>query len=115
VGTTLYRNRALARAIASLVVGFAVATINGNAQDSQTALTCTNPVSGTSWQIMIDYRSATVDAYPATITPTAISWFDPKDGGHYRLDRNSGRLSASVASSTGGFARHAHCDLDTAR
>ena len=96
-------------------MGLAVPTINGNSQQSQTTLTCTNPVSGTSWQIVIDYTRATVDSFPATITPAAISWFDAKDGGHYRLDRKSGRLSASVASSTGGFARHAHCDLDTAR
>jgi hypothetical protein len=96
-------------------MGLAVAALDGNSQESLTTLTCTNPVSGASWQIVVDYTGATVDSFPATITPAAISWFDPKDGGHYRLDRKSGRLSASVASSTGGFARHAHCDLDTAR
>ena len=111
----MFRKRALAAAIVGVAAGLFGATTKGDAQAADIAITCTNPVSGASWQILIDYSRATVDSFPATITPTAISWFDPKDGGHYRLDRNSGHLSATVASSTGGFARHAHCDLGATR
>jgi hypothetical protein len=93
----------------------AVPATNGDAQESETAITCTNPVSGTSWQIMIDYRKATVDSNPAEIKRTEISWFDPKDGGNYRLDRKSGDLTASVASSTGGYFRHGRCSLEKSR
>lgn len=109
---TVFRNRVLAAGLAGLAAGLAAPTINGDAQQREAALTCTNPVSGTSWRIAIDYRTATVDSNPAEIGRAEISWFDPKDGGHYRLDRKSGDLTASVASSTGGFFRHARCSLE---
>jgi hypothetical protein len=108
----MFRNRTLVAGIASLAVSLAVPAINGDAQEGKTAITCTNPASGTSWQIMVDYGKATVDANPAKITATAISWFDPKDGGNYTLERKSGDLTASVASSTGGYFRHARCSLE---
>ena len=107
----MFRYRVLTAVIAGLAAGVAVPTITCEAQQGDTAITCTNPVSGTSWQIMIDYRNATVDSYPAEITRSAISWFDPKDGGNYKLDRKSGELTASIASSTGGYFRHSRCDL----
>jgi hypothetical protein len=111
----MFHNRVVTAAIVGLAVGLGGPTMQGDADSGDTAITCTNPVSGASWQILIDYSRATVDSFPATITQTAISWFDPKDGGHYRLDRKSGHLSATVASSTGGFARHAQCDIGTTR
>ena len=104
----MFRNRLLAAAIA----GLAVSVVNGNAQESKTAITCTNPVSRTSWQIAIDFDKSTVDSNPAEITRAGISWFDPKDGGNYKLDRKSGDLTASVASSTGGYFRHGRCRLE---
>jgi hypothetical protein len=112
----MFRNRVLAAGIAGVAVGLA-APINGDKQQSETptAITCTNPVSGTSWQVTIDYRRATVDSNPAEIKSAEISWFDPKDGGNYTLDRKSGALTASVASSTGGYFRHGRCDLDKSR
>jgi hypothetical protein len=109
----MFRNRVLAAGIAGLAAGLAV--LNCEAQEGAIAITCTNPVSGASWQIMIDYRKATVDSYPAAITRGEISWFDPKDGGNYRLDRTSGDLTASVASSTGGYFRHSRCSLEKSR
>jgi hypothetical protein len=112
---TMFRDRILAAGIAGLAVGLAVPTINGDTQETETAITCTNPVSGTSWQIMIDYRKATVDSHPAEIKQAEITWFDPKDGGNYTLDRKSGDLTASVASSTGGYFRHARCRLEKSR
>ena len=110
----MFRNRLLAVGIAGLAAGLAV-PINGEAQQSESAITCTNPVSGTAWQIRIDYGKATVDAYPARVTQGAVSWFDSKDGGNYTLDRKSGDLTASIASSTGGYFRHARCNLETSR
>jgi hypothetical protein len=109
------RSRVLAVGIAGLAAGLALPVANGETQESASAITCTNPVSGTSWQIMIDYDKATVDANPAAIDAAAISWFDPKDGGHYRLDRKSGDLTAAVASSTGGYFRHGRCRLENSR
>ncbi|HEV2300427.1 MAG TPA: hypothetical protein VGR91_02545 [Stellaceae bacterium] len=87
----------------------------GQQQPDRAAITCTNPASGASWQVMIDYPKSTVDANPAEITPAAISWFDPKDGGHYTLDRKTGKLTATVASSTGGYFRHGRCALGKPR
>ena len=109
------RNRySVCRRVTAAMAGFAigVATCNGVAQEKETAVTCTNPVSGASWQITIDYRKATVDSYPAKVMQAEISWFDPKDGGNYTLDLSSGDLTAIVASSTGGYFRHARCSLE---
>jgi hypothetical protein len=113
---TMFHTRVLAAGIAGLAVGL-VAPTNGDAQQSEipTAITCTNPVSGTSWQIMIDFAKATVDSNRAKITPAEISWFDPRDGGNYTLDRKSGDLRASVASSTGGYFRHGRCSPEKSR
>jgi hypothetical protein len=105
--------RRITAVMAGLAIG--VATGNGGAQEGTTAVTCTNPVSGASWQITIDYRHSTVDSNLVEITSTAISWFDPKDGGNYTLDLRSGDLTAIVASSTGGYFRHAHCNLEKSR
>jgi hypothetical protein len=96
--------------MAGLAIG--VATCNSEARENETAVTCTNPVSGVSWQITIDYRNSTVDSHPAEITRSAISWFDPKDGGNYTLDLKSGDLTGIVASSTGGYFRRARCSLE---
>jgi hypothetical protein len=111
----MFRNRVLAAGIASLAASSAVSTVDGDAQESVTAITCTNPVSGTSWQIMIDFSKATVDSNRARITGAEISWFDPTDGGNYTLDRKSGDLTASVASSTGGYFRHGRCSPEKSR
>jgi hypothetical protein len=111
----MFHNRFLAAGLAGLASSLAVPALNGHAQQRESAITCTNPVSGTAWQIRIDYGKATVDANPARITQGAISWFDPKDSGHYSLDRTSGDLTTSVASSTGGYFRHARCNLETPR
>jgi hypothetical protein len=109
------RNPVLAAAVVVLAGWLGGAAAPGQAQDGQATVTCTNPVSGASWQILIDYSKATVDTYRANISGAEISWFDPKDGGNYTLDRRSGDLTASVASSTGGYFRHGRCSLEKAR
>src|SRR5258708_32600535 len=115
LGAIMFRNRVLEAGIAGLAAGLVMPTINGAAQEGETALTCTNPVNGTSWQILINYRKPTVDSNPAEVTRTGISWFDPKDGGNYTLDRSSGDMTAVVASSTGGYFRRARCTLEKSR
>jgi hypothetical protein len=111
----MFQNRVLAAGIAGLAASLGMPMINVDAQERETAVTCTNPVSGTSWQIAIDFDKATVDSNRAKITGAKISWFDPTDGGNYTLDRKSGDLTASVASSTGGYFRHGRCSLEKSR
>ena len=111
----MLRTRLLAAAIAGYATGLVASTNVGAAPQNDGAITCTNPASGASWQIRIDYREATVDANPAAITRSEISWFDPNDGGNYTLDRKSGELTAIVASSTGGYFRHGRCNVEASR
>ena len=101
-------------AMVGLTVGLAVPAINCDAQESElaTPITCTNPVSGASWQIRIDYDRNTVDSNPARISDATISWRDANDGGNYTLDRKSGNLTVIVASSTGGAFFYDHCRLE---
>jgi hypothetical protein len=80
-------------------------------QYGKAAVTCTNPASGVSWQINIDYDERTVDANPAQISDAKIWWHDAKDGGNYTLDRKSGDLTVIVASSTGGYFIYDRCRL----
>ena len=82
------------------------------APSGQSAITCTNPASGTQWQIKIDYDHGTVDSNPAHISDGDISWHDASGGGNYTLDRKSGNLTVIVASSTGGYFLHDRCKLD---
>ena len=107
----VWRGRLRAAAIAGLITALPVPALPADAQGGAAAVTCTNPVSGASWQIVIDYGKGSVDANPAEITPAKITWFDPKDGGNDTLDRKSGDFTAIIASSTGGYFRRAHCDL----
>jgi len=96
----------IAVAAAGLVVPACAA-----AQAGETAITCTNPASGSAWEIKIDFDKATVDANPASIDPAKISWRDGKDRFNYTLDRVTGDLTVIVASSTGGYFIYDHCDL----
>jgi|SRR6516162_2840449 len=115
VDATMFQNPVLAARIAGLVAGLAIPTVNADAQESKTAITCINPMSGTSWQIAIDFDRATVNSNRAEITAAKIAWFDPTDGSNYTLDRKSGALTATVASSSGGYFRHARCSLEKSR
>jgi hypothetical protein len=101
--------RNLAVAIAALTTCLAAAP--GDVQPRTAALTCTNPASGTTWQISIDYDRATVDANPASVSDAQISWRDAKDGWNYKLDRHTGALTATFASSMGGSFLFDHCQL----
>jgi hypothetical protein len=108
--TTMFPIRPLA-AIAALTLCAAAAPGDAQPRPGALAITCTNPASGATWQISIDYDRATVDANPARISDAEISWRDAKDGGNYTLDRRSGKLTVIMASSTGGYFLYDHCRL----
>jgi len=95
-----------------MAVGILVPTGNVGAQQAAATITCTNPSSGTSWQIKVDYDRGTVDSNPARINDAQISWHDATDGGNYTLDRKSGNLTVVVASSTGGYFLYDRCKLE---
>ena len=82
------------------------------AQQGEHAITCTNPVSGATWQIKIDYDKSTVDSNPARISASEITWRDLKDGWNYTLDRKSGNLTVIIASATGGNFLYDRCKLE---
>jgi hypothetical protein len=108
MGRKALRQFVLTRLLATvLAVGFSVPAIGG-----ETAITCTNPVSGATWQIRIDYERKTVDSYPATISDTKISWADAKESSNYTLDRKSGDLTVVIRSSTAGHFLYDRCKLD---
>jgi len=102
----------MAVGVGALAIGIAFPGISAEAQHGEIAITCTNPSSGTNWQIKIDYDRNTVDSNPARISDAKITWHDAKDGGNYTLDRKSGDLTVIVASSTGGYFLYDHCKLD---
>jgi hypothetical protein len=103
--------RYLAAAIAALTISGAAAPGGAQPHSHAAMITCTNPASGATWQISIDYDLATVDANAARLSATQISWHDAKDGGNYTLDLRSGELTVIVASSTGGYFLHDRCGL----
>jgi hypothetical protein len=93
-----------------LAAGMAASAVE--VRHGETAITCSNPASGASWRIRIDYDRATVDSNPARISDAKISWHDATDGGNYALDRKSGNLTVVVASSTGGYFVYDRCTLE---
>ena len=99
----------LAAGIGALAFALAAPATAAETAHGQTAITCTNVASGTSWQIKVDYDKGTVDSNPARISDAQISWHDPTDGGNYTLDRKSGELTVIFASSTGGYFLHHRC------
>ena len=96
---------------AGLAVGLAQLVFAEDGPRGVVAVTCTNPVSGTSWEIKVDYDKRTVDANPARVSDASIWWRDAKDGANYTLDRKSGNLTAVFASSTGGSFLYHRCKL----
>ena len=104
--------RSLAATIAALVPAIAAPVGSAGAQHGETAITCTNPSSGATWQIKIDYDHSTVDSNPASISDSKIAWRDAKDGWNYTLDRKSGNLTVILASATGGNFLFDRCRLE---
>jgi hypothetical protein len=75
------------------------------------SLHCTNPASGTKWQVVVDPDRGLVDSQAATITDRWISWHDPNQG-YYDFERVTGKLRLRNASSTGGYFLYYTCSKD---
>ena len=97
--------------LATLAAALATPAVSEPAERGEKLITCTNPFSGVSWQIKIDYDRGMVDSNPARIDGTSISWRDSSDGRNYSLNRKSGKLTVVVASATGGNFLYDRCDL----
>ena len=108
-----HRSRLVSARAATIAVltAFAIAGLAQRARADPTEITCTNPHSGATWRIAVDYDRGTVDSNPARITDTEIWWRDPRDGWRYTLDRASGKLTVVLASATGGNFLFDQCRL----
>jgi hypothetical protein len=109
-GTTM----SLARTLSFAAVAAISSAACGGDSAHAAAITflCTNPKSGTEWEVHVDYDRSTVDSFSAEITESQIAWHDTLHGGYYYLDRASGALTFLNASSTGGYATHHTCRID---
>lgn len=96
-------------AFAGLTFGLAGCAGLAAAQPAATEMRCTNPASGATWQIRVDFAQRTVNANAARISDDTIAWRDAKDGANYTLDRKTGKLTVIVASSTGGYFLYDRC------
>jgi hypothetical protein len=103
------RRNAWVQSIGLALAFSALTTVAGWADETGVQhLRCTNPASGTSWQISVDLDQRTVDSQPAKITDSWISWPDPKQGS-FDLERATGKLQFRNASSTGGYYLFYNC------
>ncbi len=102
-------NRRCIAALAGLAAGLAALVAAAAAEPAAIVMICTNPASGASWPIHIDFARQTVDGNAARIDGDAIAWHDAKDGGTYTLDRRSGKLTFVAPSSTGGYFLYDRC------
>lgn len=105
----MFQTRLVATGLVALIS--APGTVLAQSPPHVSVLTCTNPASGTTWQISVDYDRAMVDSNPAKISTATIAWQDAKDLWNYTLDRKTGELTVVVASSTGGYFLHDTCKL----
>ncbi len=92
-----------------LAAGIGMHAANAQAAGTGGTITCTNPYSGATWRISVDYDRGTVDSNPARISEGEMSWHDAKDNSNYTLDRKSGKLTVIVPSSTGGYFLYDRC------
>jgi hypothetical protein len=70
---------------------------------------CVNAISGFRWTVRLDPAARTVDGWPARFGAARISWRDGADGAGYDLDRGTGVLTVTRASSTGGVVNVDSC------
>jgi hypothetical protein len=85
----------LARTLLSVVAAaISIAACGGDsAHAAAITFRCANPISGTTWEIKVDYDRSTADSFPAKISGSQIAWHDTLRGGYYYLDRASGVLT----------------------
>ena len=110
---SLNPKRLFAAAISAIGLALiAPAGLSAEPQHGAIPVSCTNPYSGVTWEIKIDYDRRTVDSNPADINDTTISWRDAANGWYYTLDRKSGKLTVTMASATGGNFLHDQCKME---
>ena len=99
----------------AFLFGFGVLVLAGGAtaaaSPNPVSIRCSNPHSGATWEVVIDYDRSLADSFPAEITASHISWHDTLRGGYYSLDRASGKLTMVNGSSTGGYFLHNQCQV----
>jgi hypothetical protein len=74
-----------------------------------THIRCVNLASGASWTIAFDPAGRLADGQPASFGDRRIAWRDLKQGSVFELDRASGALVVTRASSTGGYVSTYAC------
>jgi hypothetical protein len=74
-----------------------------------TTLVCTNPSSGATWNVKVDFDRRTADSFPADISDGWIVWEDTQHNDVYELDRASGDLTMRGPSSMGGYFIYDRC------
>lgn len=92
----------------ALFVGL-LAVVPKLAHAEVTALVCTNPSSGTTWNVKIDFDRHTVDSFPAKIDDRWITWEDTQQNHIYEYERASGNLTMRGPSAMGGYFLYYHC------
>jgi hypothetical protein len=102
----------LGLAVAMLAASIGAGGAQPGRQSQFSKFQCTNPKSGTTWDVKVDYDRCTADSFPAKITGSQIAWHDTLHGGYYYLDRASGAMTFKNASSNGGYALHHTCRAD---
>jgi len=95
--------------MAFLPIALIVAQLGAPAGSDPATLRCTNPFSGTTWDVAINRARRTADSFPADITEKTIKWHDVTRGWRYEFDRASGELTIVYASSLGGSFLRNNC------
>ena len=114
-GAAAYGGFAVALGLAALAASISAGGAQPGRQsrdDQFSQFQCTNPKSGTTWAVKVDYGQSTVNSFPAKITESQIAWHDASHGGYYYLDRASGALTFKNATTTGGYSIHDTCRAD---
>ena len=88
--------------MAFVPIALIVVQLSAPAGSDPATLRCTNPFSGTTWDVAIDHARRTAGSFPADITDKTIKWRDVTRGWRYEFDRASGELTIVYASSLGG-------------
>jgi hypothetical protein len=102
-------NRRYIAATIGFAIGLIASGTAASARPTVAEMICTNPASGATWPIEIDFDRHMVDSYSAQISDSEIVWHDPKAGGTYTLFRRTGELRFIGPSSTGGYSIFDRC------
>ena|SRR5579862_9054316 len=94
--------------LTAIVIGFFVVG-HCPARAGELVFRCVNSASHAAWELKVNPADGTADGFPAKIGTATIAWRDATRGGDYELDRASGQLTFTNASSMGGYMLFHHC------